>query len=511
MPIVNTALGMLFSCGGAPPPQHEGSAHLPAYVILAPSHLEDAAKALAQYRSETGLSPSILLRTELPSEPEDLLEAVRERLSEEWLEGQPTYLVLLGDTEGVESNDDGELPAFACENELGGCYTDNPYGDLDGDGIPEVAVGRIPASSLGEALSYVEKVRRHENAREIGPWNRRMALYAGYSGFGELIEIMLEEMMLKGLATMDPATEILGVYNNPLSSFFYLPFEEKVVDLFNGGSILTMYVGHGQAAEGEGLDEAILQDIDTGDRMPFLAFFACNNGKYAEDQPSIAELALFHDGGPAGVFAASDVTHPYANGLGPYELQRGIYGGAHDRFGDAVLATKQAWFSNAEDDFREFVDQFLPVFQLSEEQAAVTMRQHLDLFNYFGDPALEISLPENRLSISVEAGSASEGHLEVIGEVPGIDEGTILISLDLPRDAVNDDLAEIDQSSPDVPTVQENWERASSTQLAVVEAAVTGGQFQAVLDFDPLPPGARYIKGYAWNEADEAYGFEWAP
>ena len=482
---------------------------LPSYFIVGTHSLMEGAELFAQYRQESGFEVSLLSRSSFSQDPHLFLGEIREVLQNSDPQSIP-YLLLIGDTKGVESHSGDEIPTFSCENDLGGCYSDNPYADLDGDSFPDVMVGRILAKSTDDVRAYLDKVRLHDTEREIGPWNRRMSLYAGYSGFGDVIERMLENMMLEGLARMDPATEIIGLYNNPLSSFYYIPFEEKVVDIFDEGSILTLYVGHGQAAVSEGLDATALYQIENDNKKPFLAFFACNNGKFAQEQDSIAELSLFYSDGPIGVWAASNITHPYANGLGPYELQRAIFEEGYTSFGEAVLHTKYAWFENADASFREYLDQFLIFFQLSEEEAERTMLQHLNLYNYFGDPAARIHLPPNRISVQA-SGSAQEGTVQVQALIPELEHAQAIVSIEVPRDVLAGTLQEIDAQEPDVETVQQNWSQAVDTALVREQVEVVEGQLQLSLSFAPQISQPLYVKVYAWNEHSEAYGYTNAP
>jgi hypothetical protein len=479
-----------------------------AYLVVTTAALAPVAEELAAYRAELGFSPEVIALADLPAETDALLEAVQAHVLAAADPELPTYLVLLGDA--GEPVDD-RIPAIACENDHGQCYTDNRYADVDGDRIPDAAVGRIPAQSVEQARAYVAKLQRHEQETLPGPWNRRFVLYASQAGFGPEIEIVLEYVMLEGLAAVDPAFEIIGLYDNPRSVFYYTPFEEKVEALYNAGSVLTMYVGHGSADETEGLSVETLDAISCEDRMPIVAFFACNNGRYAGEQDSLAEAVLWKADGPIAAFAGTGVTHPYANAVGPYEFQRAMFSGAHTTLGPAVVAAKRAAFEPTEDPIRTLIDAYAIIYEL-DDQADELLRQSLDLYNLMGDPAVSLGLPDGRATVDVTAGSVSAGALSISGTTPGIETGRATVSLEVPRNVVLNEPDEIDSENPDPAVVQANWVRTIDTRVVETQVGVVDGAFVAELAFDgDLPGDTFYVKVYAEDGENDAFGFAVAP
>ncbi len=420
----------------------------------------------------------------------------------------PVTLVLLGDA-GDPAED--RIPAVPCENDHGGCYTDNRYGDLDGDRVPDAAVGRIPARTEAQVRDYVGKLARHEHQTRPGPWNRRFVLYASMAGFGEDIEQVLEFVMLEGLAAVDPAYEIVGLYDNPRSVFYYTPFEDKVEELYNAGSVLTMYVGHGSSDETEGLSVETLDAISCDDRMPIVAFFACNNGRYAGEEDSLAEAVLWKPDGPIAAFAGTDVTHPYANAVGPYEFQRSLFSGEHVTLGHAVVAAKRAALEPSGDPIRGLIDLYADVYDLSDE-APELLRQSLDLYNLIGDPGVALGLPRGRATVEVTSGVVRGGRLSIAGTTPGVRDGQAVVSLEVPRNVVLGEATDIDPEAPDEAAVQRNWTRAIDTVVVAQTVPVADGAFSAELTFDPhLPGDTFYVKVYAHDGVRDAVGVVTAP
>ena len=70
--------------------------------------------------------------------------------------------------------------------------TDTPYADLDGDQIPDLAVGRIPADSADELAGVVRKIVRYEQHSQPPDSQPRLNLVAGVGGFGSFTDALLE-------------------------------------------------------------------------------------------------------------------------------------------------------------------------------------------------------------------------------------------------------------------------------------------------------------------------------
>ncbi|MGH7162551.1 MAG: C25 family cysteine peptidase, partial [Planctomycetota bacterium] len=105
--------------------------------------------------------------------------------------GALRFILLLGDT--------GQVPCAWFDAEIIQRYeddprasTDNPYADLDGDSLPDVAIGRLPARTPQEARELLARAVAYEKDADFGTWRRRMSVVAGVGGFGEREDKALE-------------------------------------------------------------------------------------------------------------------------------------------------------------------------------------------------------------------------------------------------------------------------------------------------------------------------------
>lgn len=469
----------------------------PGYLVVSAPDLLDAANEWAAWRAEVGFEARVVSTTDLVTDPSDtpaLVAAVQAELAGMWVDGQPLYLLLVGDAPARRTHSGWAIGALSCENDLNGCYTDNRYGDLDGDGVPEVAIGRIPARTPEQVRAALDRTRDEEEHPTVGDYNRRVVFWAGPTGFDAQLTQIVESVVMQGLASVDPAYEILGIYGDPSSNYYAEPFEERVVGLLNEGASLSVYLGHGSSNESEGLSQAAVDQLDLGTRSPVMTLFACYNGLYAGEAESLAETLFFWDSGPAAVFAAAGETHPYANGVLPYELQSAVLTDTVARIGDAVVAAKHNAFLPADgDNVRELLDLYARAeYGYSPDDLVRLLHQNVDLYNLMGDPALLLQRPASRVTLEL-GGRWRSGAVTVHGAVPDLDSGTAHLSFEVPRDVL---------------LGHGSWEEAINTVVTSVDVDVEGGEFDAELSFDAseLPGDTFYVKVYASNAETDAFG-----
>ena len=489
------------------------------YIIVAADFLSEAAEEYAAYREESGCKTELYTLTELVGSGDadtELLAAIQEKLGAARAElpaEMTLYLLLIGDAPVSWDELDGLIPALDCISNIGDCKTDNKYGDLDGDGIADVAVGRIPARTPDQVLNYLDKVKSHDSAYNVGLFNRRIVLYTGEGGFGEEIDSMLETMVMKSLGALNPAYDIIGAYANPASDYYYTPFDEKVVELISGGSMLTVYIGHGGSSGTEGLDLYNLPQVHCTERLPFFFFFACGNGDYLGPTDCIAEAVVWKPDGHVTSLASSSTSHPYGNAILPYEVQRIVLNYDPATIGEAVMMVKRAAIENTEDELRQLMDSFALIAEISEQEQEELRYQHLNLYNLFGDPAAEMQYPGSEIVFNADgAGSVEDGLITLSGRAPGVADGSAWVTLEAPVEKILYDLEPVDPLNPDEETVQSNWAKAVDKVVVGESVQMTGDTFEAELAFPTGLPDWKYIiKVYADDGENDSFGYMAAP
>jgi hypothetical protein len=138
------------------------------YLVIAPPLLQDAAQELADYRQGKGLSSRVVGTDEIYDSYRGVASphAVREFLRQAASNWGVRYVVLVGlgsyDYRDLEGKGEPQAPTLmtSTPNGLFGC--DNCLADFDGDGAPDVAIGRIPAASAADLQTYLSKVKAYE-------------------------------------------------------------------------------------------------------------------------------------------------------------------------------------------------------------------------------------------------------------------------------------------------------------------------------------------------------------
>ncbi|MFA5029050.1 MAG: C25 family cysteine peptidase, partial [Candidatus Methylomirabilota bacterium] len=143
------------------------------YLVLTHPMFREAADRIAAAKRSENLAAVVVDTDRIYDrftagtiEPEAIREAVRFALRES--QGRLGYVLLIGDDTWDPTNRTGLgspsfLPSLLAWNEGGGygrIPSDHRYADVDGDGIPDVAIGRLPVSSLDEAATVAAKIER---------------------------------------------------------------------------------------------------------------------------------------------------------------------------------------------------------------------------------------------------------------------------------------------------------------------------------------------------------------
>ncbi len=299
---LNAALRPL-AVAGDRPSQLKGRARAAEYIVIAPEEFTAAAKDLAEYRRRKGLKTFVATL-------EDIYDsfsfgvanpnAIRDFLiyaSKNW--GKVKYAVLAGkgtyDYNDCKGYGDNLVPALLAWTPEGLCASDRMYGDIRGrDGLPEIAVGRLPAVTGGELAAMVAKIKAYEGGQ--GAWTDKALFIADNTDSGGDFARSCDE--LAALATGYAAEK------------FYLSgsvaaVKEGIIASWNAGAALAAYCGHG------GIDQLAAENLlDAGDaaalandgQLPLALLFTCAAGRFElPGFTSLGEaLALNESGGMAG-------------------------------------------------------------------------------------------------------------------------------------------------------------------------------------------------------------------
>ena len=232
--------------------------------------------------------------------------------------------------------------------------TDNHLADTDGDGLPDLAVGRLPADDIDEARLLLRKVLEYENSTDFSTWRRRVNVVAGVGGFGKLQDWALEGVATAVLSQGVPVLYDLHVtYCNPSSAFCPPPWTvaQTALKRFNEGALIVAYLGHGNRYRLDSMafgnrryrifDDEHAFELKSKRGAPIAIIIACSAGHIDGAPDSLAEHMLKQPKGPVAIIASSRVSMPYANGIFAKELLEAVFAGEAVTLGDMLVRAKR--------------------------------------------------------------------------------------------------------------------------------------------------------------------------
>ena len=302
------------------------------YLIVTHPNFIEAAEKLSKWKKLMGYNVKITSKSGWTS------NTVKDSITYYYnLLGNLEYLLIVGDNDFVPSNNHGYI-------------TDYEYGCMSGNvnGISEIRRGRLPASSLDEALIMVDKIigyeynpPQDESFYETGincayfqdEYDYGHNENGGYDGietrrFVKTSEEIRDYMILQG-------KDVLRIYdanalsnpmrwNNDLYSFGdSIPTELRrptfmwngnyldIISNINSGAFYVCHRDHG------GVDRwgdptifnSHISSLSNGNKLPVVFSINCSTGKFDESSDCFAETFIKNpNGGCVAIFAASNET-----------------------------------------------------------------------------------------------------------------------------------------------------------------------------------------------------------
>ena len=177
--------------------------------------------------------------------------------------------------------------------------SDDWFGDLDGDGISEMAVGRLPARTAAEAAAMVTKILAYER----GSSGQGATLI---SDFNDTFDFLGTSNKVKGFIPQSTAVDMIISGQTP-------DVRARLLESLNKGPKLVNYAGHGSVDlwRGNIFTSADALALTSSGKVGVYLIMTCLNGYYqAPNIDSLAESLLKAPGGAAAVWASSGFTVP---------------------------------------------------------------------------------------------------------------------------------------------------------------------------------------------------------
>jgi len=374
-------------------------------LVVCPPDLHAGLEPWLEYRSSQGHVISIIP----PKRDAQSLTAAIRQIAKA---GKLKNVVLIGDVPNGAANTplDRCVPTHYVTAKINTRWgspptiaTDIPYADLDGDDLPDLVVGRIPADTPDELSRVIAKVLRYERESKDGAWQRRLDTVAGIGGFGVMADTLIEaagrqvfmQAVPKGYEMRHAAVKDAKPNDSDIRT--------TACDRLNEGSLAWIYMGHGSPTELDYVPTAAgpasllslndLPKVCCPRQSPLAVFVACYTGAFDVNGECLAEELAITPDGPVAVIAATRVTMPYGNTVFGYELLRACFNDRPTSIGEAMrLAACRTMHADADDKLRPSLDSIAQGISPAPVDLPAERREHILMYHLFGDPLLRLRL-----------------------------------------------------------------------------------------------------------------------
>ena len=307
--------------------------------MIAPPALRAAAERLADLRRAQGLVAIVADLDQIMdtfnsgvSDPH-ALRAFLTYAHTQWAKA-PRYVALAGggtvDYRNLLGYGDNLLPPLMIDNDGGLFPSDNLFGDVDGDGLPEVAVGRIPVLSAAELDAYTSKLAAYESAVPAA-WTGTAVMAADATDQGA--DFKADSDQVAGQLPAVYTVSRIDLTTTPLADA-----RTQLLGTIGGGTAFVNYMGHGaldRLSAGGLLTSADVPGLTNGGKLPVVTAMTCTINRFAVPGFTALGELLVKSGaggaaavwGPAGLSSSGDARL----------LAERFYHASDARLGDRVL------------------------------------------------------------------------------------------------------------------------------------------------------------------------------
>lgn len=321
-------------------------------VMIAPPGFNQGLQNLKNARESRGLRTVIVDPTDIYDEFNfgvRSAEAIRSFLQYAYSNWsvRPTYAILVGDASVDPKNYTGAggdaanlVPTMFTDTWNLEAVSDTLIADFDGDGVEDLAIGRLPVRTSSELDAVVSKILAHDGFTREQIMNRGNLLisdaYVGYN-FENGSRAIAETI----------APEAAVTYAD-VSSTDSTTFRQNLLLQMSSGPAVVNYFGHASVtfwANQQVYRTSDANSLTNGQQPSLMVMLACLNGTFAETSgDSLSEATIkSSNGGAFGIWAASGWNGAYEEEILGKELYRRLYSGM--TIGEAARETKSLFTS----------------------------------------------------------------------------------------------------------------------------------------------------------------------
>jgi len=343
------------------------------YIVIAPNELLDSAQNLAVFRKRRGFKSKVVGLEDIYDEFNFGISspiAIKRFLSyayRNWIGSDLLYVVLAGkgtfDYKNNLGYNENLVPTNMVSTPQGLFASDSCFGDIAGrDGIPEIAIGRIPVLTNEELQDYIDKMADYEYSS--GQWTRRFLMVADHPDEKNDFPADSENLaqLVKGYELDKIYLPEFGIIEEAREQFF---------ESFNSGAMFINYLGHAGlnhlSKSGLFWSEGVSL-LENSKMYPIMTAMTCVMGRFSiPGFDTLSEiLVLSKDSGTIAVWAPTGASQNEQAKILAGEFFKAVFSKRVKNLGKIILKAMQGFI----------------------ELGGQTYM--LNIFNLIGDPALRI-------------------------------------------------------------------------------------------------------------------------
>jgi hypothetical protein len=215
--------------------------------------------------------------------------------------------------------------------------SDDWFSDFKDNGMPTIATGRFPVSTVAEAQLVAGKVATYEGQSTNGPWTLQALMVADVNDTENFTK---DSQIVQ--AQLPPAMQVTDVFASTMT----IPqAQQDILAAINSGQLLVNYAGHGSEEEWSGddlFDNTAANSLTNGSSLPVFLIMDCLNGFFQDvyDEPLAVTLMLAPNGGAVAVLSSSGLNQAPPQTLLDKLVVQSAMSSPQPALGDAILKAK---------------------------------------------------------------------------------------------------------------------------------------------------------------------------
>jgi hypothetical protein len=312
------------------------------FVIITRADLKASLNPLVTLRQAQGLSVSVVDIEDIYDEfsfGNKSPQAIKDFLvyaNVNWLP-KPRFVLMAGDASLDPKNylgfgDSDLVPTKLIDTIYMETASDDWFCDFDGNGVPEMAMGRLPVRSSSDVTRFIAKITNYENTT---PVNSILLFSDSNDGYDFATA---NNLVRQYIPPSIPITDLRRGSTDDTT------IKAQLIAGLNSGQRLVSYNGHGTVDEWRG---SIFTNDDAkvlaNQKLAVFSLMTCLNGYFIDPAlDGLAEALLNADHGAVAVWSSTAQCEPSGQAVLNQEFHRLLFGTTPMTIGEAASGAKAA-------------------------------------------------------------------------------------------------------------------------------------------------------------------------